>query len=53
MHRLIVWSPEAKRDLHIILEYLKIKWDNKTTNHFIDSTEIILNQILTDKIPEL
>jgi plasmid stabilization system protein ParE len=48
MNRMIIWSPLAERDLDIILQYLKEKWDTNTMNQFIDLTEKILDQISTN-----
>jgi plasmid stabilization system protein ParE len=45
MHRQVVWSPLAERDIANILEYLNKNWDEKVTNDFIDLTEELIGQI--------
>jgi len=45
MSKQIVWSPSAESDFANILEYLQENWEERVTNHFIDLTEGILEQI--------
>lgn len=45
MSKKVVWSPLSENDFAKILEYLDKKWNNKVTNHFIDLTESMIEQI--------
>jgi plasmid stabilization system protein ParE len=45
MRKEIVWSPLAENDFANILAYINENWDEKVTNHFIDLTDEIIEQI--------
>jgi len=49
MHREIIWSPLAEKDLGEILEYLSENWNQKLIFRFLSKIELITNQIA--KIP--
>ena len=49
MHREIIWSPLAEKDLGDILEYLSKNWNQRVTIRFLDKIDFITDQI--SKIP--
>jgi plasmid stabilization system protein ParE len=46
--RIIIWAPEAEKDLENILNYLEIKWTNKVILDFIDNLFITLEWIASN-----
>ncbi len=46
MHREIVWSPLADRDIENILEYLNKNWNQKVIIRFLNKINIATKQIL-------
>lgn len=46
MHREIVWSPLADRDIENILEYLNENWNQKVIIRFLNKINIATKQIL-------
>ncbi len=46
MHRKIVWSPLADRDIENILEYLNKNWNQKVIIRFLNKINIATKQIL-------
>jgi len=49
MHREIIWSPLAEKDLGDILEYLTDRWDQQVIILFLSKVDYATNQIA--KIP--
>jgi plasmid stabilization system protein ParE len=45
MHKNIIWSPLAEKDLTEILLYLQNNWGEKVTDRFIYLTEYYIQQI--------
>lgn len=45
MAKQISWSPDAKRDYLLILDYLNAHWSQREVLNFIDRTEEILHLI--------
>ena len=49
MHREIIWSPLAEKDLGNILEYLSEKWNQKVIIRFLNKIDLATDQI--SKVP--
>ena len=49
MHREILWSPLAEKDLGNILEYLTENWDQKVIIRFFNKIDLAVSQI--SKVP--
>ncbi|MCF8218306.1 MAG: hypothetical protein K9J21_04935 [Bacteroidales bacterium] len=45
MHREIIWSPLAEKDLGDILEYLTDRWDQQVIILFLSKVDYATNQI--------
>lgn len=45
MHREIIWSPLAEKDLGNILEYLAENWNQKVLHRFLIKIDTITDQI--------
>jgi plasmid stabilization system protein ParE len=49
MHREIIWSPLAEKDLGNILEYLSENWNQRIIIRFLNKIDIATKQIA--KVP--
>ena len=48
MHRNIIWSPLAEKDFENILIYLKDNWNDDVLDNFIDITDNMISQIISN-----
>jgi plasmid stabilization system protein ParE len=48
MFKKIIWSPLSKKDFISILDYLRINWNDKVVQSFIDTTDRSIELILTN-----
>lgn len=55
MPRRIIWSPNADKDLAVILNYLNKNWDKKVAIHFLDKVDLMTKMIAEspNQFPEI